>query len=73
MEQTPDEGTTPEKEIHNKEVFEPCPKCNNPVTVWKERVLDEGSLELYYVMHTEVDDKYECSICGHNWSKHRFL
>ncbi|MCE3226331.1 MAG: hypothetical protein K0S32_882 [Bacteroidetes bacterium] len=73
MEESPHEGTKPEKEIHDKEVYEACPKCNNPVSVWKERILEVGSLEMYYLVHTEVNDTYECMICSHEWSRHRYL
>lgn len=63
----------PEKEIQNMEVESPCPKCSCAVIIWKERVLLEGSLENYHLMHTEVNDVYECPSCKHTWEEFRYL
>jgi hypothetical protein len=63
----------PEKEIHNEDVEGPCPNCQAPVILWIERVLLEGSLEHYDLMHTEVNDIYECKACNHKWETFRYL
>jgi Zn finger protein HypA/HybF involved in hydrogenase expression len=63
----------PEKEIHNEEVEGPCPQCRTAVIIWKERILLEGSLEHYHLMHTEVNDVYECPSCHHKWEEFRYL
>ncbi len=63
----------PEKEIQNVEVDGACPKCKAAVIIWKERVLLEGSLEHYHLMHTEVNDVYECPSCKHVWEEFRYL
>jgi hypothetical protein len=63
----------PEKEIHNEEVEGTCPQCRCALIIWKERVLLEGSLAFYHLMHTEVNDVYECPSCHHKWEEFRYL
>ncbi|MBL7919622.1 MAG: hypothetical protein JNJ40_04860 [Bacteroidia bacterium] len=48
-------------------------KCKHGELLWIERILIEGSLEKYHLMHTEVDDVYECEKCKHSWKEFRYL
>jgi hypothetical protein len=53
---------------------EACPACQRTGTVHYtgSDVLD-GSLETYYLIHTEVEDHFRCTACAHTWSEMRFL
>lgn len=53
---------------------ETCPTCQRGGTVryTGSDVLD-GSLEMYHLIHTEVNDHFECGGCGHAWHELRFL
>lgn len=69
----PNEGCVPEREIKNVRVLGECPECKHDEMLWIERILIEGSLEHYHLMHTEVDDVYECEKCKHSWKEFRYL
>ena len=69
----PQEGNHPEKQTINERVSLECPNCASTKTIWQERILLEGSLENYHLMHTEVDDVYVCENCKHVWKVFRFL
>jgi DNA-directed RNA polymerase subunit RPC12/RpoP len=73
MNNEPQEGQNPEKQTLNKEVSISCPSCGHRGATWIERVLLDGSLELYYLEHTEVEDVYECPACHSTWRKWSIL
>ncbi len=62
------------KHVHlNATVECDCPACGKSPVVIYERVLIEGSLENYHLVHTEVEDFYECPACKHSWKKFQYL
>lgn len=67
----PEKG--PEKKIMNEELKGECPKCGLTEIIWRERVLLVGSLENYHLVHTEVDDYYECKTCKNTWKEFSYL
>jgi len=67
MSNEPHEGANPKKQIFNEPVELNCVSCGHTPVIWIERILLEGSLELYYVVHTEVNDVFECPDCHHKW------
>lgn len=69
----PNEGGVPERQAINHHILGECPKCKHGELLWVERILIEGSLENYHLMHTEVDDVFECEKCKHSWKEFRFL
>lgn len=73
MVNSPDAGDTPEKEILNIEVEVECPSCNESIVTLLERILIEGSLQNYHLIHTEVNEIYECGTCKHGWSRSVYL
>ncbi len=66
-------GHEPEKKIMNEEFKGECPKCGITEIIWRERVLLEGSLENFHLMHTEVEDVYECKTCKNVWTEFKYL
>ena len=54
----PTEGEKLEKVSLNELVDSDCPQCGKSPVLIYERVLIEGSLENYHLMHTEVEDFY---------------
>lgn len=73
MENKPNNGDVPEKEILNIEVNEECPNCKTPKTTLLERILIEGSLQNYHLMYTVVDDVFECKKCKNKWTQLVYL
>ncbi len=73
MENKPNNGDVPEKEILNMEVVEECPNCCAPTVTLLERVLISGSLQNYHIVTTEVDEIFECGKCKNKWSQLVFL
>lgn len=72
-ENIPGNGANSERIYLDEVVNVNCPNCEkSPVRIY-ERVLIEGSLENYHLVHTEVEDHYECPFCKHNWKKFQFL
>jgi len=72
-ENKPSAGENLERVHLNILVKSDCPDCGkNPVVIY-ERVLIEGSLENYHLVHTEVEDYYECPACKHSWKKFQYL
>ena len=69
----PTEGWNSRREQMNLRVFGECPECGHKELLWIERFLIEGSLEAYHLVHTEVDDVYECEKCKHSWKEFRYL
>lgn len=72
-ENKPSEGEKLEKVRLNELVDSDCPQCGKSPVLIFERVLIEGSLENYHLMHTEVEDYYECPACKHSWRKFQYL
>lgn len=73
MDILPNNGDSPEREVLNIEVEVECASCGNPLVTLIERVLIEGSLQNYHLMHTEVNEVYECGKCKHSWSQFLYL
>jgi rubredoxin len=62
------------KRVHLNELVDGnCPQCGKSPVLIFERILIEGSLEYYHLMHTEVEDYYECPACKHSWKKFQHL
>ncbi len=72
-ENRPDDGRKLEKIRMNESVDSNCPDCDHSPVLIYERVLIEGSLENYHLIHTEVEDFYECPGCKHSWRKFQYL
>jgi hypothetical protein len=72
-EHLPCEGQKTEKEIKNEYVFILCPSCSYDKALWQERILLEGSIQNYHLVHTEVEDVYRCAKCRYGFSKWRTL
>lgn len=72
-ENKPAEGVNTERVHLNETVDSDCPQCGKSPVIIFERVLIEGSLEMYHLMHTEVEDHYECPACKHSWRKFQYL
>lgn len=66
-ENKPSEGEKLAKVRLNELVESDCPQCGKSPVLIFERVLIEGSLENYHLIHTEVEDLYECQACKHSW------
>jgi DNA-directed RNA polymerase subunit M/transcription elongation factor TFIIS len=73
MNSEPQEGQNPEKRSINQEINMECPSCGHNGVTWLERILLDGDLDLYYLVHTEVEDVYECPACHSTWRKWGFL
>lgn len=73
MENKPNDGDVPEKEILNIEVNEECPNCQYPKALLLERILIEGSLQNYHLIYTVVDDVFECRGCKNKWTQLVYL
>jgi DNA-directed RNA polymerase subunit M/transcription elongation factor TFIIS len=73
MSNEPQEGENPQKQAINKEVSMQCPSCGRRGVTWIERILLDGDLDLYYLVHTEVEDVYECPACHNTWRHFGFL
>ena len=69
----PSDGANLECVRLNELVNSDCPNCGKSPVLIYERVLIEGSLENYHLMHTEVEDYYECKACKHRWRKFHYL
>ncbi len=52
----PDDGEKLERVHLNELVDSDCPQCGKSPVLIYERILIEGSLEYYHLMHTEVED-----------------
>lgn len=51
-----------------------CPRCGHTdTTTCTETELLEGSLEYYYLVHTEVRYHYHCAECETDWSEDAYL
>ena len=51
-----------------------CPRCEKAGGVrYLGTVVNEGSLEYYHLVHTEVDDWFACTGCNAAWSEMRYL
>jgi len=72
-ENIPNEGARSESVHLNELVNSNCPECGKSPVLIYERVLIEGSLENYHLIHTEVEDYYRCTTCKHSWRKFQFL
>lgn len=69
----PEQGACPQKQILNEFLFMQCTYCSSEKILWQERVLIEGSLENYHLVHTEVEDVYQCRECRQQFSKWKQL
>ncbi|MDO9000778.1 MAG: hypothetical protein Q7W45_13505 [Bacteroidota bacterium] len=69
----PNEGFIPERKVINERVLGKCLECGHDELLWLERILIEGSLEMYHLMHTEVEDVYQCEKCKNSWREFRYL
>jgi predicted RNA-binding Zn-ribbon protein involved in translation (DUF1610 family) len=51
-----------------------CPKCGRRGTTRSVRTDElEGSLELSYLLHTEIEEHFACEACGAEWSERAYL
>ncbi len=69
----PSEGEKSVSVRLNEFVDSNCPDCGKSPVLIYERILIEGSLENYHLVHTEVEDLYECKACKHTWRKFQYL
>lgn len=72
-ENKPNDGGNLERIYPDELVNSVCPACGKSPVLIYERVLIEGSLEYYHLMHTEVEDYYQCPACKHSWRKFQYL
>ncbi len=73
MAKSASEGENPDLRILNWEVNNECPLCKNPTVILTERRLVEGDLDLYFAIHTEVEDTFECRKCKNTWKENSFM
>jgi hypothetical protein len=73
MENVPQEGNTPQIKVINEWVINECPQCSAQSVLLSTRKLLEGDLELYFAIHTEVEDTFICWKCKNSWSETHFM
>lgn len=51
-----------------------CPSCGQKNCVdYIGSEVEEGSLEYVHLVHTEVEDWFTCSLCGHSFSEYHHI